>query len=939
MKRGSETEAVEKIWADFEANKIHPSVLRGAFKSRSPRSGYIYIQAHSMLPKNTKLAAYLRTVPGLIYRSYFKYRYPNENAWSQKSQRVKRQSLPAVQSNDLLMPICLRVEDIRFNHEGVETAYEDDVPVRERIFFPDTWAIIKSGRYKGDFGVIVQDDFNETDTSVYALLQVIPRIKFPGSRTRPPKSPLPVDFNLSPLIAWQSFIASKQVIVSCIEEKCTDPWDCDHQEHWIKRYVLFDQVIRGGFVLIRVKLCDLEVALQVPDDELAVFQIIAEGDPLGNVPIPTSWTFREKETVILTRHSGIPAALPGTQRFPELGKLPDGIEGIIKHVCGLVCEVAFAYQGQAVGLWSVPQRNLVKKLDVGQTARLAPGIRSFKERRWIQTGDWGVCMMKETQVDLANTMGLVTSVFMHPLHGPSVSVWIKDLSIIVTLNPNNLVDISSQSSSSSSHPFPIREESVMSSDITSCDIRETAVVQRTRSQLEDNAKSLDTLHPEEYFARQAFKGSGRMPWLGVRVFVTREEREDRVAWTGQVKDVVPDVENRSKFFVLIAWNRTSLYSGPVFDWCSYENVRRSDNLGLLHEFTPYTGNSPWKGFKVKVIKKGVYKDREAHVLDSRADPILDRDTVSGISVLLYFLDGIMTQEKRTAWIDYDSIRRSDIKPMRFLHESALTGKGSKSYFVFKLGYEPRYTQQEIDALQRRPIELPNSPEPTEEVSLPMPPPYYSFVAPQNSVAPAPEVSETFWLSDRRIWDTLGNREIDVANADRMHDLRLSLKHLGDGAISLQSHVNRVGGSKHDHDFTTIHPGIISKIPWSTNIKRSTSAGGLFIICDVEPYVGRLARRVRVNTRDNEKEDRWLLQFVSWTQPLMGMDHTETIADGQITTSKDHFVLVHENKSTLERANAMMCSLRHNERAPTNGYKLVNGQVVKIATPKRKSKNS
>lgn len=152
MKRGSETEAVEKIWADFEANKIHPSVLRGAFKSRYPRSGYIYIQAHSMLPKNTKLAAYLRTVPGLIYRRFFKYRYPNENAWSQKSQKVKRQPPPAVESNDLIMPICLRVEDIRFNHEGVETVYEGDVsdnviPVRERIFFLDTWAIIKSGRY------------------------------------------------------------------------------------------------------------------------------------------------------------------------------------------------------------------------------------------------------------------------------------------------------------------------------------------------------------------------------------------------------------------------------------------------------------------------------------------------------------------------------------------------------------------------------------------------------------------------------------------------------------------------------------------------------------------------------------------------------------------------------------------------------------------------
>ncbi|KAE9385316.1 hypothetical protein BT96DRAFT_1007155 [Gymnopus androsaceus JB14] len=147
------------------------------------------------------------------------------------------------------------------------------------------------------------------------------------------------------------------------------------------------------------------------------------------------------------------------------------------------------------------------------------------------------------------------------------------------------------------------------------------------------------------------------------------------------------------------------------------------------------------------------------------------------------------------------------------------------------------------------------PEPNNEMILPMPPsPYFNFVAPWESGAPAPEVSEIFWLLDRRIWDTLGNCEIDVARADQTGDLCLSVQHLGSGAISLQSHVTRVGGSKHDHDFSIIHPGIISRTPWSRNIKRSTTASGLFIICDLEPHVGKLARRVRVNTWDNKKED-------------------------------------------------------------------------------------
>lgn len=198
-----------------------------------------------MLPKNTLLTAYLRTVPDLIYRTYFKYRHPNEMAWSQKEQKVKREPVPALKSNDLHMPICLRVEDVRFNSELEETVYQGFsgakdrmITVHERILKPETWAIIKRGRYKGDLGIIVYDDFGETDTSTYALLQVIPRMKFPGvkSRPRPPKAPLPVDFTLSPRNAWQSFVAAEEVKICCIDTKCTDDdaWDCDHQEYCMK---------------------------------------------------------------------------------------------------------------------------------------------------------------------------------------------------------------------------------------------------------------------------------------------------------------------------------------------------------------------------------------------------------------------------------------------------------------------------------------------------------------------------------------------------------------------------------------------------------------------------------------------------------------------------------------------------------------------------------
>lgn len=231
-----------------------------------------------------------------------------------------------------------------------------------------------------------------------------------------------------------------------------------------------------------------------------VFETLAEGDSLGNVPPLTSWTFREKEIVMLTKHTGT-AALPGTQHKPELGNLLDGTEGVIEKVYDLVCEVTFIHQGQVLGVRSVPYCNLVKKLAVGQAVRLSPEIHTFKERRWTQMGDWGLFTLKETLLKLASSKGLVTCKFMHPLHGPSVSVWIQEHSIIVTLNPNSLIDDSSAQSDSFFYPVHTREDSPIPPDITICDLQEISVIQRTHSQLlEDRNKDFETLHPEQLCA-------------------------------------------------------------------------------------------------------------------------------------------------------------------------------------------------------------------------------------------------------------------------------------------------------------------------------------------------------------------------------------------------------------------------------------------------------
>ncbi|KAE9386627.1 hypothetical protein BT96DRAFT_1005887 [Gymnopus androsaceus JB14] len=201
-------------------------------------------------------------------------------------------------------------------------------------------------------------------------------------------------------------------------------------------------------------------------------------------------------------------------------------------------------------------------------------------------------------------------------------------------------------------------------------------------------------------------------------------------------------------------------------------------------------------------------------------------------------------------------------------------------------------------------------------------PYFHWEATWDSSPTVPDIPANFWILDCHLWNTLREHEIDIARADGLGDLRLSIKHLGTGAITFQAHQTWTGSHNQKHQFQNIHPGIISKTPWSSSIKRSPTANGLYIICDLEPHTGKLARRVRFtkSLSGNEKEDLWLLQFVSWTFPVKGIDQTEVVINERfITTTRDHFVLVHKNLWTADKANNMMCWLRHDQQAPLNGY--------------------
>ncbi|KAJ3792025.1 hypothetical protein GGU11DRAFT_591151, partial [Lentinula aff. detonsa] len=313
-------------------------------------------------------------------------------------------------------------------------------------------------------------------------------------------------------------------------------------------------------------------------------------------------------------------------------------------------------------------------------------------------------------------------------------------------------------------------------------------------------------------------------------------------------------------------------------------------------------------------------------------PVLDRDTISGISVYIRFHDGNIVGEERTAWVDYHYIRRCDTRPMRFLHDSRISGKGTKSYYVFKVGYCPRYSPEEISTWKYTPSPtLVSAPEPEPPQPV-MTSPYLRFEATRVGNSTAPDIPVDFWILDRRIWSTLGPREIDVARLDGMGDLRLSVKHES-AAITFYAHQTRIGSSKQKTELNIIHPGMISRTPFSISIKGTPAANGLYIICNLEPHTGKLARRLQYTKSfsGKQQEDTWLLQIVKWTLPEKGMNHTEELTSEHITTTRDHFVKVHETLTTADKANEMLCRLRNEIGAPCNGYTInEHGQVVKQA---------
>ena len=86
-----------------------------------------------------------------------KISFPNANAFSREHERVKKPHPPTWKAPDLSMPIHQLVDDVQM----MNTLYHfvDDWNHSNAVQFESgSWVVARKGRYKGDVGLVVDDN-------------------------------------------------------------------------------------------------------------------------------------------------------------------------------------------------------------------------------------------------------------------------------------------------------------------------------------------------------------------------------------------------------------------------------------------------------------------------------------------------------------------------------------------------------------------------------------------------------------------------------------------------------------------------------------------------------------------------------------------------------------------------------------------------------------
>ncbi|KAJ3816988.1 hypothetical protein F5880DRAFT_1632828 [Lentinula raphanica] len=311
-----EQKIVNRICTDIQHRNIDPLILRAAFPSTLP--GGIYLQARSMLPQNTVLAAYLLTIPGFLYSKIPRFAFPVHE--------LNHRISTAEARTDLALPIHSPIDD----PAGIQCILRE--PTHLDRYPPRTWIKCKKGLYKNDVGLVIADEFDEINSDVERLVLFPPRIDWDlvpdfssgkaslGKRKRQPtERPEVLSRKAGEYIA-ENYCFPTQM--DCARH-CETPHSCSHSETTHKRYLCLDQQWQNGLVLVRIQLTDMELALEIPAENRYYFlesKHYAVQQSLLWMPPPSSWEFRIGEAVRFTDFDGHWCTPGGRYTF----ELPEG---------------------------------------------------------------------------------------------------------------------------------------------------------------------------------------------------------------------------------------------------------------------------------------------------------------------------------------------------------------------------------------------------------------------------------------------------------------------------------------------------------------------------------------------------------------------------------------------------------------------------------------
>ncbi|KAJ3817494.1 hypothetical protein F5880DRAFT_1618223 [Lentinula raphanica] len=631
--RGSERAIVERINHDIASESVSLNLIRAAFISQFP--GGFYLQARSMLPGNVPLALYLNLIPNLIHPRRKKFSVndgtvdnpPSTIEQFNPSSQPKAASQSA--SDDMVNEITPSNRQSRFRLPDFEEAGYP-LPVEPRI----------------------------PKMTVSAKYQTM---------KRPPRLYSAFNFRRDVEAQWKAACSSipklKDVKFEArCSQRCENAIACQHDPPFQKRFTLDRLVLRGGLALVPHKLVDLKIAESIDEGILVPFLQYPNADLLpSRLPPSISWSFTAGESVIYVPEG------------KELQDVVKGDEGVIQRDGTLECEVLFSRSQANV---SVLKRHLRKKWRLAQTVELSPHTPEVVLRTREQLGYSGVSTLHEDHFMPAGQTGIITKVRLE-----EVDVWITEINSICTVHPNSVREVVESSNTPGlesrfqprlsnlgatialkPHLLAIQKvgnldqkadladiaHSFVSREVNRFDLRGGEYRAQNRSPaVTSMLTSIDqmtsfvnsTIHSTllGYVATEGAvprtEYTGRIPWLHVEVKPISGERK---GYLGRVFDVKSEWKNtKSGLLVLIRFQNPSLI-GNLDEWYDYDQLRRVDNGGFIHESTFTKQISSYFNFRMGYIPR----HREDEL------PVTDLSTRSADT------DGSRTPKKHWTAVDY-----------------------------------------------------------------------------------------------------------------------------------------------------------------------------------------------------------------------------------------------------------------------------------------------